>query len=65
MKKNRFKKLYLADEKLDYLERTNVIVDTETGVQYLVYTINPLSHTGAGITVLLDKDGKPLLAEEV
>lgn len=37
---------------------TNVITDKETGVQYLL-AIFP--NVGSGLTVLLDKDGKPLL----
>lgn len=37
---------------------TLVITDKETGVQYLL-AIYP--NVGSGLTVLLDKDGKPLL----
>ena len=36
----------------------NVITDRNTGVQYLL-AIFP--NVGSGLTVLLDKDGKPLL----
>lgn len=36
----------------------NVITDKETGVQYLL-AIYP--NVGSGLTVLVDKDGKPLL----
>jgi len=44
-------------EKEGFLEGTRIIVDTETGVQYLyVY-----SGYGGGVTPLLDRDGKPLL----
>lgn len=44
-------------EKEGFLEGTRIIVDTETGVQYLyVY-----SGYGGGVTALLDRDGKPLL----
>ncbi|MFC6322502.1 DUF6440 family protein [Companilactobacillus baiquanensis] len=35
-----------------------IITDTETGVQYLL-GLNP--GLGSGMTVLVDKDGKPLL----
>lgn len=34
-------------------------VDTETGVQYLVYS----NYNKGGVTVLVDAEGKPLLAE--
>ncbi|GAS82058.1 MULTISPECIES: DUF6440 family protein [Paenibacillus] len=37
---------------------TQVITDNETGVQYLL-AIFP--NVGSGLTVLLDKEGKPLL----
>ena len=44
-------------EKDGFLEGTRIIVDTETGVQYLyVY-----SGYGGGVTPLLDRDGKPLI----
>ena len=40
-----------------FSEGTRIIVDTETGVQYLLaWWMNV-----AGLTVLLDSDGKPLL----
>ena len=39
---------------------TQIIVDTNTGVQYLYMQ----SGYGGGLTVLVDKDGKPLLAPE-
>lgn len=36
-----------------------IIVDTETGVNYLIVSI---SHTeGCGVTILVDKDGKPIV----
>lgn len=41
-------------------ERTNVIVDTETGVSYLLH----LSGYGCGLTVLVDATGKPLLWQD-
>ena len=44
-------------EKEGVMEGARIIVDTETGVQYLMaYWCN-----AAGLTVLLDADGKPLL----
>ena len=40
-----------------FSEGTRIIVDTETGVQYLLaWWMNV-----AGLTILLDQDGKPLL----
>ena len=40
-----------------FSEGARVIVDTETGVQYLLaWWMNV-----AGLTILLDQDGKPLL----
>lgn len=44
-------------EKNGFMQGTRVIVDKQTGVQYL------LAHwtNVGGLTVLVDKDGKPLL----
>ena len=39
-----------------------VIVDGETGVQYLWIYLSGVYQGGGGLTVLLDSDGKPLLA---
>ncbi len=39
---------------------THLITDTETGVQYLL-AISP--NLGSGLAVLVDKDGKPLIAK--
>ncbi len=36
-----------------------IIVDTETGVNYLLISSNMTS--GCGATVLVDKDGKPII----
>lgn len=36
---------------------TDIIVDRETGVNYLYYT----NGTGGGLTVLLDREGKPII----
>ncbi|MFD1671338.1 DUF6440 family protein [Agrilactobacillus yilanensis] len=38
----------------------NIVTDTTTGVQYLVAT----STGGVGLTVLVDQNGKPLLADQ-
>ena len=35
----------------------NVIIDTETGVNYLLVTYG----YGAGLTPLIDEDGKPIV----
>lgn len=39
-----------------------IFVDTETGVNYL-YTWNNSMAQGSGLTVLVDKDGKPVVDE--
>ena len=44
-------------EREGFVEGTRIIVDTETGVQYLMAHWTNIG----GITVLLDRDGKPLL----
>lgn len=36
-----------------------IIVDTETGVNYLLISSNMTS--GCGVAILVDKDGKPLI----
>ena len=36
-----------------------IIVDTETGVNYLLLSSNMTS--GCGVTVLVDRDGKPIV----
>lgn len=50
-------KRFEISEKEGYMEGTRIIVDTETGVQYLMAHWTNIG----GITVLVDKDGKPLL----
>lgn len=55
MAKNRFVETYSQGA-------TNVrkiIVDTETGVNYLLLSSNLTS--GCGVAVLVDKDGKPIV----
>ena len=44
-------------EKKGAVEGTKIIVDTQTGVQYLM----AFSGYAGGLTVLVDRDGKPLL----
>lgn len=48
---------FLIMGKDGFFEGTKVVVDTETGVQYLMAHWRNIG----GLTVLLDKDGKPLL----
>ena len=36
-----------------------IIVDTETGVNYLLISSNMT--TGCGVTILVDQDGKPII----
>lgn len=51
-----------VNELIDTGQNVDVLVDKETNVQYLV-----LSQSGVGggvaVTLLVDKDGKPLLAK--
>lgn len=57
LKETRFKSEQL---KMQGAVMTHVITDTETGVQYLL-AISP--NMGSGLAVLVDKDGKPLIAK--
>ena len=51
------KKRFEVINREGFSEGTRIIVDTETGVQYLLaWWMNV-----AGLTVLLDQDGRPLL----
>ncbi len=52
-KNDRFKKIYSQGA----IQSIEIFVDKETGVNYI------FSHTGyaGGMTVLLDKDGKPVI----
>lgn len=45
------------DMNLGFGTSASIICDNETGVQYLIASTG----FGGGITILLDKDGKPLL----
>ena len=51
-KDNRFKKVYSQG-----MGTIEIWVDKETGVNYLYYS----SGYGGGLTVLLDKEGKPII----
>lgn len=50
---NRFQKVYSQGT----IEVTEIWVDTETGVNYVFHR----SGTAAGLTPLLDRDGKPVV----
>lgn len=54
-KSKRFQEIY----KQGQLSRTNILVDTETGVNYLFHA----EGYSAGLTVLLDRDGKPIVTQ--
>ncbi len=56
MPENRFVK----SEKEGFLNGTQIIVDTKTGVQYLFV----FEGNRGGLTVILDQDGKPFLDEK-
>ena len=60
---SRFKKLFARNEYVDVCEEVNIIVDTKTGVNYLVYTYDNINGIGTGLTVLVDKDGKPVITK--
>ena len=51
--KNRFKKIYSQGA----LTCTEILVDRETGVNYIYHSAG---YSG-GLTVLLDRDGKPVI----
>ena len=59
----KYERFIVVDENIDmdssgvYFYKTIIYADKETGVQYLVAE----SSHRAGITVLLDSDGKPLI----
>ena len=55
-KNERFKKVYTQGA----VSVAEVWVDTATGVNYLFCS----EGSGGGLTVLVDKDGKPLVSEE-
>ena len=45
--------------------RFSTVVDRKTGVTYLIWTDVCNSDKTSGITVLVDRDGKPIISEEV
>ncbi|GMA07999.1 hypothetical protein GCM10025886_11500 [Tetragenococcus halophilus subsp. flandriensis] len=55
MAEKRFEEIYTQGK----LKAEKIVRDNETGVLYLVYE----EGYGVGITVLVDKDGKPLVDE--
>ena len=57
MKEKRFKKVYSQGA----LEGVEILVDTETGVNYMFRC----SGYAGGLTVLLDTNGKPIITRDV
>lgn len=55
----RFTNYNAASSKPSKMMSNYIVVDEQTGVQYL---FSAIGYSG-GMTVLVDKDGKPLLAE--
>lgn len=54
-------KRFIVTENSDsFSTRLRVIVDTKTGVQYLYAGMG----YGGGVTVLVDENGKPIIAKE-
>lgn len=51
---------FMCDE--DYTFET--VVDSKTGVTYLVWKDGSGTTSKGGITVLVDRDGKPIISEE-
>ena len=43
----------------DYNSKFNIFIDKETGVNYIIFR----SDSKAGMTVRLNKDGKPIVSE--
>ncbi len=54
MKEKRFREIYSQGT----ISTLQIVVDTQTGVQYL----KSVTGYAGGITPLLDRDGRPLLA---
>ena len=54
------KRRFVISNKEGALEGTMIITDSETGVQYLFASAG----YAGGLTLLVDKDGKPLLNKE-
>ena len=55
MDKKRFVEVY--SQGVNHVQ--NILVDTETGVNYLV--VIPSLAVGCGLTVLVDQNGKPIV----
>ncbi|KAE9708257.1 hypothetical protein GP713_23980 [Escherichia coli] len=55
----RFKNYNATSKKESKMMSNYIVVDEQTGVQYL---FSAIGYSG-GMTVLVDKDGKPLLAD--
>lgn len=53
---------FISDDRRDNFE---TVVDSETGVTYLVWTRRTGDSSKGGITPLLDEDGKVVISEEV
>lgn len=53
-------KRFIISNKKGMLEGTKIIMDTETGVQYLF----AFEGYAGGLTLLVDEDGKPLLDKD-
>lgn len=53
-KYERFVKTYTSEK---FLHTSEIWVDKETGVNYFFHS----SSTGAGLTVLVDREGKPII----
>ncbi len=51
------KRFIVAYEESSFTTWSHVIIDRETGVNYLYYGAS----TGGGLTPLLDREGKPII----
>jgi len=58
MSKSRF-----SENSLGFFESSKIITDTQTGVQYLFW-VDPGNEYASGLTLLVDKNGKPLIDPE-
>jgi hypothetical protein len=53
-------KRFIEREEQGWMKGAKIITDTETGVQYLFVNWG----SAGGLTLLVDRDGKPLLNKE-
>ena len=60
-KNNRFEVVFMDGNSIKDGGQREILVDTETGVNYLVWK----SGYAGGITPLLDREGKPVIAAVV